>query len=129
MYRTIQIIIENHNTDWKDTQILVNAFLLPEEERLVLEKADEENRQIIKERPEHFMPNRDPTWIPNSDSGKLMIKQYQQLILYGIKNGLPRPENLAKLYQVLQGPNEDPSTFFFLHFLKDFVKLRGNGQI
>lgn len=40
-----------------------------------------------------------------------MIKQYQQLILYGVKNGISRPKNLAKLTQVVQGKTEDPSAF------------------
>jgi len=38
-----------------------------------------------------------------------MNKEYQPLMLYGIKHGVPRPKNLAKLCQVVQGKSEDPS--------------------
>lgn len=50
----------------------------------MLEKANEENRKInVKEGPERFMPEQEPPWDPNIDGGKMLVKPYQQLILYG----------------------------------------------
>ena len=113
MYRSFKMIIENHNPDWQDLQVLLNTLLAPEEKRLVLDKAREENeRQNARDGPDCFMPAQEPDWDQNTGMGRLMTKQYQQLILYGVKHGVPRPQNIAKLYQVVQGKNEDPSAFY-----------------
>ncbi|KFQ95970.1 hypothetical protein Y956_08683, partial [Nipponia nippon] len=112
VYQAFQIIAENHNPDWKDMQVLLNTLFLPEEKRMVLEKAQEENTRLnTRDSLDPFMPVQEPDWNPNTGTGRLMIKQYQQLILHGVKHGVPRPRNLAKLYQVTQGKNEDPSAF------------------
>lgn len=112
VYRSFRTIIENHNPDWQDIQILLNNSFTPEEKKVVLEKANMENEKInAREGPTHFMPTQDPNWNPNSNDGKLIIKQYQQLILFGVKNGISCPKNLAKLTQIIQGKTEDPSTF------------------
>ncbi|KFQ66554.1 hypothetical protein N335_05903, partial [Phaethon lepturus] len=113
VYRIMQMIILNHNPDWKDMQVLLNTLLLPEEKHLVLEKANEENRRVnAREGPARFMPKVEPGWDPNTEGGHLMTKQYQQLILYGIQRGVARPKNILKLYQVTRGPTEDPSAFY-----------------
>ncbi|GAB0209406.1 hypothetical protein GRJ2_003406300 [Grus japonensis] len=113
MYRSFRMIIENHNPEWQDVQVLLNNLFTPEEKRMVIEKAREENeRQNAKGGPDCFMPTHEQDWYPNSGVGRLIIKQYQQLILYGIKNAISKPKNLAKLYQVVQGKTEDPSTFY-----------------
>ena len=57
------------------------------------------------------MPAQEPGWDQNTGAGRLMTKQHQQLMLYGVKHAVPRPKNIAKLYQVAQGMNEHPSAF------------------
>ena len=60
------MIIENHNPDWKDIQVLLNTLLPPEEKRMVLEKAKEENMKLNKrDSPECFMLTEEPDWYPN----------------------------------------------------------------
>uniref|UniRef100_A0A8C8B9S6 Core shell protein Gag P30 domain-containing protein n=1 Tax=Otus sunia TaxID=257818 RepID=A0A8C8B9S6_9STRI len=89
MYCSFRMIIENHNPDWQNIQILLNSLLIPKEKRMVLERAEAENGRInARDGPVHFMPSQEPNWDPNRDEGKLMVKQYQQLILHGIKNGI-----------------------------------------
>lgn len=52
-YGIFQMIVLNHNPEWKDMQVLLNALLLPEERLLVVEKANKENRRInARERTE-----------------------------------------------------------------------------
>lgn len=58
------------------------------------------------------MPKMEPAWDPNSRIGKTMLKQYQQLILYGVQHGVPKPKNVSKLYEVRQKPEENPSAFY-----------------
>lgn len=80
---------------------------------MVLEKAQEENIKLnTRDDPERFMPAQEPDWDPNTGAGWLMIKQYLQLIPYGVKHGGPGPKKLAKLYQVVQGKSKDPSAFY-----------------
>lgn len=59
------------------------------------------------------MPEQEPPWDLNTDGGKMLVKQYQQVILYGIKHRIRKPRNISKLYQVTQGPlNEETSVFY-----------------
>lgn len=106
------MIVENHNPDWQGIQVLLNNLCAPEENRMVMEKAREENeRQNDRDGPGQFMPTQEPNWNPNMSAGRLMIKQCQQLILHGIKNRISRSKNLTKLYQVVSGKMEDLSAF------------------
>ena len=43
---------------------------------------------------------------------RVQLKQYQQLILYGVQHGVPKPKNVSKLYEVRQGLEENPSAFY-----------------
>ncbi|XP_052651733.1 anamorsin isoform X1 [Harpia harpyja] len=94
--------------------VYVKVPFTPEEKRMVIEKAREENeQQNARDGPDRLMPIQEPNWNLNLSTGRLMINnQHHQLILYGIKNEVSRPKNLAKLYQVVQGKTEDPSAFY-----------------
>nr|XP_009505529.1 PREDICTED: natural cytotoxicity triggering receptor 3 ligand 1 [Phalacrocorax carbo] len=113
MYRYFRMIIENHNPDWQDIQVLLNHLFTPDEKRVLIEKPREENEQLnARDGPERFMPTQEPNWNQNLSTERLMIKQYQQPILYGIKNRISKRKNLAKLYQVIQSKTEVPSAFY-----------------
>lgn len=58
------------------------------------------------------MTELEPTWDLNTGRGKMLVKQYQQLILYRVKHGLPKSKNVSKLYQVTQGANKNLSAFY-----------------
>ncbi|KAK4815966.1 hypothetical protein QYF61_010460 [Mycteria americana] len=52
-------------------------------------KAKQENqRRNASDDPTMFMPKNDPDWDPNNSVGSAMIKQHQQLILYGEQHGV-----------------------------------------
>ncbi|KAF1614966.1 UNVERIFIED_CONTAM: hypothetical protein FQV15_0006416, partial [Eudyptes pachyrhynchus] len=62
--------------------------------------------------PDDFLPKEDPGWDPNRSAGLEKVKIYQMLILYGIQNGIEKPKNLTKLYEVKQGEKEAPSASY-----------------
>ncbi|KAF1558932.1 hypothetical protein FQV10_0008220, partial [Eudyptes schlegeli] len=62
--------------------------------------------------PDGLLPKEDPGWDPNRSAGLEKVKIYQMLILYGIQNGVEKPKNLTKLYEVKQGEKESPSAFY-----------------
>ncbi|KFV11718.1 hypothetical protein N339_07914, partial [Pterocles gutturalis] len=61
---------------------------------------------------EYHFPPTNPNWDPNNPTQRLLITQYQRLILFGVKNAIPKQNNFSKLYEVVQGKSEDPSAFF-----------------
>lgn len=70
---------------------------------MVLEKAREEcERRNVVRSMDDCVPKTEPDWDPNRAGGKPVLKQYQQLILYGVRRGVPKPKNVSKLYEVRQ---------------------------
>lgn len=61
MYHSFRMIIENHNPDWQDIQVLFNNLFTPEEKRMVLEKANLEKERInAGDGPGDYMPMQEP---------------------------------------------------------------------
>ncbi|KFQ65261.1 hypothetical protein N335_07732, partial [Phaethon lepturus] len=114
MHQLLETIMLTHNPNWGDMQALLNTFFTADEKKMVLEKAKEEGeRRNRSEDSNQYLPLReDPKWNPNTAFGKNKLKQCQQLILYGIQHGVPKPKNLSKLYKVRQEPDENPSDFY-----------------
>ena len=58
---------------------------------MVIERAREEGgRRNRQEDSEEFLPTkRDPERDPNRGGMRAQLKQYQQLILYGVQHGVP----------------------------------------
>ena len=81
---------------------------------MVIERAREERgRRNRQEDFEEFLPTkRDPEQHPNAGGMRAQLKQYQQLILYGVQHGVPKPKNVSKLYEVRQGPEENLLAFY-----------------
>ncbi|KFV45992.1 hypothetical protein N328_12933, partial [Gavia stellata] len=113
-YSTIKTVTITHNPNWGDIQALLEFLFIHEERRTVLEKAKEELFQQHGGIPntDPFIPREDPGWDPNTDEGMTRIKEYQKLILYGIQNGVEKPQNLSKLYEIRQGDKETPAVFY-----------------
>lgn len=58
------------------------------------------------------VPEIDPNWNPNDDQDAGLLAGYRELILFGLKNGVPRVVNMAKAYEVYQGPQEEPTVYY-----------------
>ncbi|KFV54035.1 hypothetical protein N328_12787, partial [Gavia stellata] len=114
--KVMETIVENRDPDWKDLQVLLNNLVSYEERTIIMAKAKEEAERVHVQAAQagrigdHFPPN-NPNWDPNVPAQRLLLTQYQRLILYGIRNAIPKSKNWSKLYQVIQGKNEDPSSF------------------
>lgn len=102
MNQLLETIMITHNPNWGDMQALLSIFFTAEEKTMVLEKAQEEMRQRHPwgEAEELVLIKKDSKWDPNTSRGQQLIEQYRQLILYGIQHGIPKPNNLSKLYEV-----------------------------
>ena len=52
-----------------------------------------------------------PGWDYNTAEGRESLKIYRQALVAGLRGASRRPTNLAKVREVMQGPNEPPSVF------------------
>ncbi|KFQ62411.1 hypothetical protein N334_10640, partial [Pelecanus crispus] len=112
----LETIVENYDPDWKDIQVVLNTLLTYEERRTVLVKAREEAEKVHAQdaqagRLEDHFPATNPNWDPNNPAQRLLLTEYQRLILFGIRSAIAKPNSLSKLYQVVQGKDETPSAF------------------
>ncbi|GAB0208649.1 hypothetical protein GRJ2_003330600 [Grus japonensis] len=114
--KVMETIINNQDPDWKDLQVILNNLMTFEEKRIVLAKAREEAERTHPQAVQagqldrHF-PENNPNWDPNNPPQRLMLTEYQRLVLYGIRNAIPKAKNWSKLYQVIQGKDENPLSF------------------
>ena len=88
-----------------------------EKRKTVVVKAREEAERVHAQdaqagRLEDHFPSDNLNWDPNNQAQRLLLTKYQRLILFGVRNAIPKPKNLSKLYQVVQGKDETPSAFF-----------------
>ncbi|RMC21130.1 hypothetical protein DUI87_01988 [Hirundo rustica rustica] len=58
-----------------------------------------------------LVPREDPEWDPNTARGHQALKEYQELLIEGVRTGIPKTVNWSKLYSVKQEKNESPSAF------------------
>ncbi|KFO56871.1 hypothetical protein N302_01258, partial [Corvus brachyrhynchos] len=56
-------------------------------------------------------PTDDPRRDPNVPAQMQRLKRYQDLIVYGLKHGVPKALKWEKLFEVKQDPNESPTDF------------------
>ncbi|GAB0178000.1 hypothetical protein GRJ2_000265300 [Grus japonensis] len=115
--QTLETSIENHHPDWKDMQVVNTTLFTFEEQRVIMSKAQEEVEKVHiwdaqARRLEDYFPTINPQWDHNNRVQRLLLTEYQRLILYGVQNAIPKPKNLSKIYQVVQGKDESPSAFY-----------------
>ncbi|RMC20464.1 hypothetical protein DUI87_01314 [Hirundo rustica rustica] len=58
-----------------------------------------------------LVPREDPEWDPNTARGHQALKGYQELLIEGVRTGIPKTVNWSKLYSVKQEKNDPPSAF------------------
>ncbi|RMC21756.1 hypothetical protein DUI87_02625 [Hirundo rustica rustica] len=77
-----------------------------------------------------LVPREDPEWDPNTARGHQALKGYQELLIEGVRTGIPKTVNWSKLYSVKQEKNESPSAF--LERLKEtarrYINLEVEGE-
>ena len=109
-------IFATHHPNWADMQALLNILLVRDEQRLVLDKANEEARTIHRENPDgapnptRAIPLTEPNWDPNRD-GLPLLEHYKRCILEGMGRGVPKQKSLNMVQAVQQKSTEDPSEF------------------
>ncbi|KFO58248.1 hypothetical protein N302_10919, partial [Corvus brachyrhynchos] len=109
----VQRAIQTQNPDWSDLAAMIETLLGPTERQMV-NKAITDSVELgiangtLQGTVADIFPTDDPRWDPNVPAEMQRLKWYQDLIVYGLKHGVPEALNWAKLYEVKQGPNEIP---------------------
>ena len=109
-------ISATHHPNWADIQALLNILPTGDEQRLVLDKANEEARRIHHENPDgapnptRAIPLTEPNWDPNRD-GLPPLEHYKRCIREGVRKGVPKQKSLNMVQAVQQKSTEDPSEF------------------
>ena len=95
LYNTIKPVMMTHDPNWRDIQAFMQYLFTHEQRRTVLEKAREGLSQKHGGVPtaDIDLPREDPKPDPKTDEGLQGIKEYQELILYGILKGVEKPKN------------------------------------
>lgn len=115
--KSLEIIIENHDPNWQDLQVILGISSSYEEQRTALAKAKGKAEKIQAQdtqagsSDDHF-PSISLGWDLNNQAQRCLITEYQRLILFGVKNVIPKPRNVSKLCQVVRGKDETPSAFY-----------------
>lgn len=113
--RSLETIIENHDPNWQDLQVILGISFSYEEQRTALAKGKAEKVQAKDTQAgssdDHFPPI-SLGWDLNNQAQRYLITEYQRLILFGVKNAVPKPRSVSKLCQVVQGKDETPPAFY-----------------
>lgn len=111
--KRLRYIMKQHNPDWGDIQLLLDAFT-ETEKQLVLKTAGDlvadHFRQQQVDLREHF-PLQDPGWNPNQPEERQKLKKYQDWVILGVERAIPKTINWSALYAIKQGPSESPTEF------------------
>ncbi|RMC10975.1 hypothetical protein DUI87_12166 [Hirundo rustica rustica] len=114
--RVVKMVIKTQNPDWNDLQVLLDTLMDTTEKEMVLRAMTEKAREMIRLRVadgtlNELVPREDPEWDPNTARGHQALKGYQELLIEGVRTGIPKTVNWSKLYSVKQEKNESPSAF------------------
>ncbi|RMB93633.1 hypothetical protein DUI87_29859 [Hirundo rustica rustica] len=123
--RVVKMVIKTQNPDWNDLQVLLDTLMDSTEKEMVLRAMTEKAREMIRLRVadgtlNELVPREDREWDPNTARGHQALKGYQELLIEGVRTGIPKTVNWSKLYSVKQEKNESPSAF--LERLKETVR-------
>ncbi|KFQ25263.1 hypothetical protein N332_03795, partial [Mesitornis unicolor] len=114
--RVMGMIIKTQNPDWDDIQVILDTLMDSTEKQMVLRTARMRAEEDIHARTvdgtiDQNFPTGDPQWDPNREGHMERLKSYQQWILYGVQNAMPKTMNWSKLYNVRQEKTESPTVF------------------
>ncbi|XP_051627156.1 uncharacterized protein LOC127462542 [Manacus candei] len=112
------MVIKTQDPDWNDLQVLIDTILDSTEKEMVLKVMVERAKERIRTLPRaargtvnDFVPREDPDWDANNPADYKKLKIYQELLVEGIRCGIPKTLNWSKLYSVMQDKTESPSAF------------------
>ncbi|KAG3293657.1 hypothetical protein H1C71_036156, partial [Ictidomys tridecemlineatus] len=113
----IESLMFSHQPTWDDCQQLLGTLFTTEErERILLEARknilgpDGRPTQLPNIIEADFPLNR-PNWDPNTFEGREHLSTYRRALIVGLRVAARRPTNLAKVREIIQGPDESPSMF------------------
>ncbi|KFQ25458.1 hypothetical protein N332_04508, partial [Mesitornis unicolor] len=114
--RVMGMIIKTQNPDWDDVQVILDTLMGSTEKQIVLRtarmRAEEDVRTwTIDGAIDQNFPTGDLQWDPNREDHMERLKIYQQWILYGVRNAMPKTINWSKLYDIRQEKNESLTAF------------------
>ncbi|KFO54782.1 hypothetical protein N302_16471, partial [Corvus brachyrhynchos] len=111
--KKLKFMIKQHNPDWADIQLLLDA-LTESEKQLVLKAAidmADDDCRTTQEDVKDVFPLQDPEWDPNEPEEMGQLKRYRELIVKGLERAIPKAINWSALYAIKQGPSQTPSEF------------------
>uniref|UniRef100_U3KIY8 Core shell protein Gag P30 domain-containing protein n=1 Tax=Ficedula albicollis TaxID=59894 RepID=U3KIY8_FICAL len=113
--QVVKMVVKTQNPDWNDLQVLLDTLMDSTEKEMVLRAAKEKAREDIRTQRimglsvNEVVPQDDLGWDPNTGEGYRRLKQFQELVIEGVRSGMPKTLNWSKLYTVKQEKNESPS--------------------
>ncbi|RMC12175.1 hypothetical protein DUI87_11311 [Hirundo rustica rustica] len=93
--RVVKMVIKTQNPDWNDLQVLLDTLMDSTEKEMVLRAMMERAREMIRLRVadgtlNELVPREDPEWDPNTARGHQALKGYQELLIEGVRTGIPK---------------------------------------
>ncbi|KFQ24758.1 hypothetical protein N332_12737, partial [Mesitornis unicolor] len=114
--RVMGMMIKTQNPDWDCIQVILDTLMDSREKQMVLRTARMRAEEDVRTRTvdgaiDQNFPTGDPLWDPNREDHMERLQRYQQWILYGVQNAVPKTRNWSKLYEIRQEKNESPTKF------------------
>lgn len=110
---------------WAEMQSILQALFTLEKQKMIRtaginiwERENNNNQGPIGERK---LPAENPNWNPNSEQDRKNMEDYRKLIVKGIKEAVPRVNNMKKAFSGEQEKDESPTAWV--------IRLRNNSQL
>uniref|UniRef100_A0A8C5TS32 Core shell protein Gag P30 domain-containing protein n=1 Tax=Malurus cyaneus samueli TaxID=2593467 RepID=A0A8C5TS32_9PASS len=116
MAKAFEMMIKIQDPDWKDIDTMLEMLFDSTEREMVVKTS----RRFVEEQIltgnlsgtlDINFPTVDPKWDPNVPIFRERLNRYQQWILYGIQNAIPKAINMSKLFEIKQDHKETPTEF------------------
>ncbi|KAL2303487.1 hypothetical protein Nmel_008757 [Mimus melanotis] len=129
MAKVFEMMIKLQDPDWKDIDAMLEMLFDSTEREMVVKTS----RRFVEEQIltgnlsgtlDINFPTVDPKWDPNVPMFRERLNSYQQWILYGIRNAIPKAISMSKLFEIKQDGKESPSEF--LNCLKETTQKYTN---
>ncbi|XP_068015521.1 uncharacterized protein [Melanerpes formicivorus] len=114
--KRFQLLVKNHDPEWLDIDVLLDA-LGSATKAMVISAAREEVQALLRRKQpgvtvDEVFPLTEPSWDPKNPDDRAALKRYQAWVVYGLKRGIPKRNDLPRLYEIYQEPRESPSAFW-----------------